>query len=105
MLVRTCDFVRTTRASKLFSIGVVLASLLHLLANTFPPRVENPLPESIGWTFPISLAGAFGVLAGVIRSKAPTLVRDRSIRLGGYWGFWVGVVLYGLALAFQVGWR
>jgi hypothetical protein len=66
---------------------VVLAALL--------PRVENPWPETIGLGFPLSTAGAGGVLAGVLFNEADPRRRDRATRLGAFTGFWLGAVAYG----------
>jgi hypothetical protein len=69
------------------------------------PRVENPLPESIGLGFPIATAGAGGVLAGVIYTGASPVRRNRAISLGGLFGFGIGAAVYLLSLAVQVGFR
>jgi hypothetical protein len=67
------------------------------------PRVENPLSESIGLGFPFALAGAGGVLGGVVHAKASPAMRDRAIIQGGLVGFSFGVAVYLLALAVQLG--
>lgn len=66
------------------------------------PRVEDPLPESIGLGFPFALAGAGGLLAGVIYVEASPARRNRAINLGGLAGFGVGVAIYLLSLLIQV---
>jgi len=53
--------------------------LLLVLVSTLP-RVEDPIPETIGFGSIVFAAGA-----------------------GGVWGFWIGLLLYLLALFVQVG--
>ena len=76
-----------------------------LLIGSILPRVENPLPKTIGLGFPFALAGAVGVLAAVIHAEASDARRDRAIRLGGLWGFRLGAAIYAIALAAQIGFR
>jgi len=103
-VVRSCDVLRATGAFLFFSIGSVLASLAHLLANAFPPRVENPLPESIGLDAPFVSAGMGGVLLGILFSPARQATRERAMRWGALVGFVLGAGLYAFALLAQVGW-
>jgi hypothetical protein len=80
----------------------VLSIGLALLLGSFPPRVEDPLPDSIGLGVPFVLAGAAGVLASVVYADSPTQRRDRAVRLFGRAGFYAGVALYVVSLAVQV---
>ena len=75
---------------------------LALLDGSIPPRVEDPLPDSINLGFPLTLAGAASVFIGVLYANAPAERRDKRVRLAGLAGFWAGAVLYVLSLAVQV---
>lgn len=67
------------------------------------PRVEDPIPETIGFGSIVFAAGAGGVVAGVVYARSPAAQRDEAVRKGGLWGFWIGLLLYLLALFAQVG--
>lgn len=73
-----------------------------LPAFSFLPRVEDPWPDTVGFWLPISTAGAGVVLAGAAFITATRERREDAIRLGGFWGFVLGVVFYFVALAAQV---
>jgi hypothetical protein len=60
------------------------------------------LPDSIGLGFPFVLAGAAGVLAGVLYADSPTQQRDRLVRRAGRAGFYFGVAIYVISLVAQV---
>ena len=79
------------------------SALAGFLFGSVFPRVENPLPESIGLGFPFALAGAGGVFAGVLYADASPTQRNRAIGRGGQIGFWLGMAAYFLSLAIQVG--
>lgn len=74
----------------------------ELFVGSILPRVEDPLPDTIGLGFPFALAGAGGVLASVIYADANEDRRDRAIRSGGIAGFWVGAGIYLISLLAQV---
>ena len=74
-----------------------------LLFGSVFPRVEDPLPKSIGLGFPFALAGAGGVFAGVLYADASPVTRNRAIGRGGQIGFWLGMAAYFVSLAAQVG--
>ncbi|HEX6666060.1 MAG TPA: hypothetical protein VF081_05650 [Solirubrobacterales bacterium] len=74
-----------------------------LLAGALLPRVESPVPESIGLSLPFVLAGAGGVLAGVFVPARPAKRRDRWIIRAGRIGFGLGLGFYLLSLAIQLG--
>jgi hypothetical protein len=77
--------------------------ILHdLSAAGFFPRVEDPWPQTIDLGLPFTLAGAFGVLAGVVVDEADPDKRDRAIRRGGIVGFRTGIVLYLVSLLVQL---
>jgi hypothetical protein len=76
---------------------IALVLLLGVL-----PRVEDPWPDTIGLELPIALAGAIGILAGVVFSGSPELRRDRAIRWGGVLGFLAGMLFYLAALVAQL---
>ena len=80
----------------------MLSICLALLFGSFPPRVEDPLPDSIGLGLPFVLAGAAGVFAGVLYADSPTWRRDRAVRLAGRAAFFVGAGIYIIAIAVQV---
>jgi hypothetical protein len=80
----------------------VLTISLALLAGSIPPHVEDPWPDRIGLGFPFALAGAAGVLAGVIHADASADLRDGKIRRAGQIGFWWGAGIYAISLAVQV---
>ena len=73
-----------------------------LLALAFLPRVEDPWPDTIGVELPIVTAAAGSVLAGVAFPLAPREKRERAIKLGGLFGFYVGSALYLVSLLTQV---
>jgi len=76
---------------------------MHIALAALLPRVEDPWPDTIGLDFPLTTAGAGGVLAGVLFNEAGPRRRDRATRLGAVVGFWLGAVTYGLSLIVQVG--
>jgi hypothetical protein len=80
----------------------VLPLVLALLLGSFPPRVEDPLPDSIGLSFPLTLAGALSVILSTLNTHVPAEQRDRRARLGGLAGFWIGVAVYVFSLTVQL---
>lgn len=72
-----------------------------LVAFAFP-QVEDPLPDRIGLGLPLSMAGATGMLAGIVHTASPPAKRDRAIGLGALVGFGIGVAMYLLALLVQL---
>jgi hypothetical protein len=58
------------------------SALAGFLFGSVFPRVEDPLPKSIGLGFPFALAGAGGVFAGVIYADASPMTRNRAIGAG-----------------------
>jgi hypothetical protein len=78
-----------------------LPYLLLLLASVVP-RVEDPLPDTIGLTAVFALAGAGGVMASVICTRSSEAKRERWIRRGGFFGFVLGLAWYLLAVIVQI---
>ena len=68
------------------------------------PKVENPIPETIGLGMIFSVAGAFGVFGLVLAStlRLPDAQRDAWSRRGMAAGFAVGSALYLAALLAQI---
>lgn len=83
----------------------MLAFISAVLVGVFLPEVENPWPDRIGIEFPFAVAGAFGVLAAVIRGDIAPELRDRAIHRGGIWGFRLGAGIYVLSAVVQLGFR
>jgi hypothetical protein len=84
-------------------VECVLADHLPLPVATLMPRVEDPWPDSIGLEFPVGLAAAFAVMAGVVKTGASKADRDRAISQAGLTGFLLGAGLYLVALVIQIG--
>lgn len=72
--------------------------------NAFLPRVEDPIPDTIGLGAIFSAAGAGGILLLVLASLVglPDTQRDTWGRKGMVGGFLVGSLLYVVALAAQL---
>jgi hypothetical protein len=72
--------------------------------NAFLPRVEDPIPDTIGLGAIFSAAGAGGILLLVLASLVglPDTQRDAWGRKGMVGGFLVGSLLYVVALAAQL---
>ena len=66
------------------------------------PRVESPLPETVGLSLPLTAAGAAGVLAGLAFIRARPAKRERAINYGGLLGFAAGALFYLVSLAAQL---
>jgi hypothetical protein len=84
------------------SIGRVLLLAILLGQALGLPEVEDPIPDKIGLGHLIALAGAGGVLGGLVKVKAPPAKRERAISWGTMAGFCLGVALYCLALIVEV---
>lgn len=66
------------------------------------PEVEDPIPARIGLSYLVSLAGAGGVLGGVISVIWWPQKRERLVSVGTFVGFCIGFGLYVAALAYQL---
>lgn len=75
--------------------------LLLLVSSVFP-HVEDPWPDEIGVTLPVTLGGALGFLASALFATSPEARRNRAIRNGGLAGIALGLVFYLVSLAVQV---
>lgn len=83
----------------------MLGLALVFLLGSFFPRIEDPWPETIGLGLPFTVAGAGGVLAGVLFANSLPARRDKWILRLGLWGFRLGAAFYLLSLAVQVVFR
>jgi hypothetical protein len=96
--------VRATRALSLASIGAMLVFAL-LLGQAFGlPEVESPIPEKIGLGDIIALAGAGGVLGGMVGVCCSPKNRERAISVGSVLGLCVGAGFYAVVLLVQLLW-
>jgi hypothetical protein len=84
------------------SIGAMLLAALLLAQALGLPEVEDPIPHKIGLGHLIALAGAGGMLGGLMKVKAPSAKRERAMSLGTMAGFCFGAAVYCLALTVQV---
>jgi hypothetical protein len=75
---------------------------LALFAASFIPEAEYPWPQRIGVTFPLALAGGLGVVAGASPRRATPAARDRAARIGSFFGFWLGSLIYAGLLVVRV---
>jgi hypothetical protein len=96
---------RAMRAPDCGSVWAVFKVVTASLLGSIIPRVENPLPDTIGLELPFATAAAGGVLATVLFANAPQSRRDWQVRRLGLLGFYLGVVVYVITLAVQVGFR
>lgn len=94
--------MRATRALASVSVLGVFSIWLVLLAGAVFPQVEDPWPDEISVTLPITLGGALGFLASVLFAASPEARRNRAIRNGGLAGIAVGLVFYLVSLAVQI---
>ena len=78
-------------------VALLLASVL--------PRVEDPIPESVGLWLPIEMAGAGVVLLGIAFLRSSPARREKAISIGGSVGFGLGVLIYLIALVAQLFFR
>ncbi|HVD39872.1 MAG TPA: hypothetical protein VNC16_02560 [Solirubrobacterales bacterium] len=84
------------------SIGAMLL-FAYLLGQVLGlPEVENPIPEKIGVADVFALAGACGVVGGVVRFRSPSFKQDQGARWGVFAGFFLGVAAYLLLLLLQL---
>lgn len=98
---RIC-FLRATRALLLASIGGVLVLALLIGQALGLPEVENPIPDKIGLADVTTVAGAGGVLGGMVGVCCFPENKDRAISVGSVIGFCGGAGFYALALLVQV---
>ena len=80
---------------------MVLFALIVWQALGFP-EVESPIPERIGLGSIVGLAGAVGLLAGILSVLMRSQKRERFVSIGTLVGFCIGAVLYALSLFIQL---
>lgn len=84
------------------SIGGVLL-LAFLLGQALGlPEVENPIPEKIGLADVFTVAGAGGVLGGMVGVCSSSKSKERAISVGSGIGLCIGAGVYAVALVIQV---
>lgn len=94
--------MRATRAPASFSIAAMLL-LAFLLGQALGlPEVDDPMPDKIGLGYLVSLAGAGGVLGGVVSVVGWPQKRERFVSVGTFIGFCIGFGVYVSALIFQL---
>lgn len=81
---------------------LVFAPYLLLLLSSIMPRVEDPLPDEIGLGVVLILAGAGGILGGVLFTASTQERREWAANRGGVIGFGIGLAIYLLALVVQL---
>lgn len=86
----------------LFSIGTMFLLALIVWQALGFPEVEGPIPDRIGFGFIVSLAGAGGVVGGVLSLVAWPRKREQFVSWGTFIGFFFGVGFYALSLIVQV---
>jgi hypothetical protein len=69
----------------------MLALALFLWQALGFPEVEDPIPERIGFDSFISLAGAGGILGGILSTVAWPRRREQFISVGTVVGFCAGI--------------
>lgn len=86
----------------LASIGVMLMLALLLGQALGLPEVENPIPEKIGLGDVFTVAGAGGVLGGMVGVCCYPEHKERAISVGSVIGLSIGTGFYAIALVIQV---
>jgi hypothetical protein len=81
-------------------VSTAVHALAHLIAAL--PRVENPLPESVGLDLPFSAAGIGGLIGNVYAAGRTPEEQAKIIALVGLWFFRLGVLGYLFLLANQL---
>jgi hypothetical protein len=66
------------------------------------PEVESPIPEKIGLEDVFTVAGAGGVLGGMVGLCCFPTNKERAMSLGSVLGLGVGATFYAVALLVQV---
>jgi hypothetical protein len=66
------------------------------------PEVEDPIPERIGLEDVVTVAGAGGVLGGIVGVCCSPKSKERAISVGSVIGFCIGTGFYAIALVIQV---
>jgi hypothetical protein len=66
------------------------------------PEVEGPIPDRIGLEYLFELAGAGGVIGGMVSVVAWPRRREQFISVGTIIGFAIGASFYALSLVVQL---
>ena len=66
------------------------------------PEVEDPIPDKIGLQYLFELAGAAGVIGGIVSLVAWPRKREQFISVGTVIGFSIGAGFYALSLVVQL---
>jgi hypothetical protein len=84
-------------------VGGVL-SLFHALVGLASaiPRAVGPLPETIDLSTPFAIAGAGGVIGGLVRPGATAVQRDLYARRWSLSALVGGFALYGFVVMYQL---
>ena len=85
-----------------FSIGAMPMFALIVWQALGFPEVEDPIPDRVGFGTIVGLAGAGGILMGVLGGMVQPRKRERYASIGTFVGLCLGVVLYGLSLFAQL---
>jgi len=80
----------------------MLALALLIVQALGLPEVENPVPDKIGLGYLVSLAGAGGVLGGVVSVIGWPQKREQFVTVGTFFGFCIGLAIYASALIIQL---
>ena len=94
--------MRATRAPASFSIGAMFLLALIVWQALGLPEVENPIPDRIGLGYLFELAGAGGVIGGIVSLVAWPRRREQFISVGSVVGFSIGAGFYALSLFVQL---
>jgi hypothetical protein len=81
-------------------VSEALHALIWLVALI--PRAESPLPKTVDISSPFALAGAGGLIGGLIRPGATPARRYLLSRRWSLLGLAIGFLLYGFAVAHQL---
>lgn len=66
------------------------------------PEVEDPIPDRIGLGWVVGLAGAGGMLAGVVSVIKHPSSRERLVGIGTLFGLGFGIGFYAISLVAQL---
>jgi hypothetical protein len=84
------------------SIGAMLVFAFLLGQALGLLEVENPVPEKIGLGDVFTVAGAGGVLGGMVGVCCSPENKERAVSVGSVIGLCIGAGIYAVALVIQV---
>ncbi|HEX5989904.1 MAG TPA: hypothetical protein VFY75_06820 [Solirubrobacterales bacterium] len=90
------------RALLLASISAMLILVLLLGQALGLPEVESPIPEKIGLADVFTVAGAGGVLGGMVGLCCFPKNKEQAMSVGSVLGLCVGAAFYAVALLVQI---